>query len=89
MATTIDNDDDLYNLPLSERPPLRYVLTVPPDLYRKVVAEMSDNLLHPWYGCSKCLSSDSGKADIRIALAILCVVFVLLLINTEAFGPHS
>ena len=84
----LSNHTDLDNQPLHERPPLRYVLTVPPDLYRRVVAEMSDNLSNPYWGMTKCFS-DNDKADIRIAIFILVVVFFILLINTEALGPHS
>ena len=74
--------------PLQERPPLRYVLTVSPDLYRKIVSEMSDGLTNPYCGFSKCCS-DSGKADIRIAIFILLFVFFVLFISTEVLGPHS
>lgn len=74
---------DQENKPLDERPPLRYVLTVSPDLYRKVVSEMSDGLTSPNFGISKCCS-DNEKADIRIAIAILCVVLFALFIVTMA-----
>ena len=76
------------NQPLEERPPLRYVLTVSPELYRKIVSEMSDSLTNPFCGFSKCCS-DNEKADIRIAIFILLFVFFVLFINMEALGPHS
>jgi hypothetical protein len=69
-----------------DRPPLRYALTVSPDLYRRVVAEMSDEFTNPFCGFSRCCS-DNGKADIRIAVAILGVVLVVLFINTVYWGP--
>eukprot|EP00977_Amphora_coffeiformis_P010748 scaffold2518_cov178-Amphora_coffeaeformis.AAC.7 len=75
------------NKPLADRPPLRYVLTVPPDLYRKIVSEMSDNLTTP-FGIGRCCS-DNEKADIRIAIFILVIVLFVLFINTEAYGPHG
>lgn len=76
------------NQPLQERPSLRYVLTVSPDLYRKIVSEMSDSLTNPFCGFNKCCS-DSEKADIRIAIFILVFVFFILFISTEVLGPHS
>lgn len=76
------------NKSLEELPPLRYVLTVSPDLYRKVVSEMSDSLTSPYCGISKCCS-DNEKADIRIALVILIVVMFVLMINTLYWGPEG
>jgi hypothetical protein len=63
------------------KPDLRYVLSVPDDLYRRVVSEMSDSLVPPYFGAFKCCS-ETEKADIRIALAVLCVVFFLMFIST-------
>ena len=63
------------------KPDLRYVLTVPEDLYRRVVSEMSDAMVPPYFGAFKCCS-ENEKADIRIALAVLCVVFILMFIST-------
>ena len=62
-------------------PPLRYVLTVPDDLYRRVVSEMSDALVPPYYGLFKCCH-ETEKADLRLALIILFVVFLLIFIST-------
>lgn len=84
----LGGQNHLENKPLSERPPLRYVLTVPPDLYRRIVSEMSDSLTTPFCGISQCCS-DTEKADIRIAIVILIVVLLVLFINTEAYGPHG
>jgi hypothetical protein len=87
-----DQKEGTPGLPLSpeaavlDRPPLRYALTVSPDLYRRVVAEMSDDFTNPFCGVSRCCS-DNGKADIRIAVAILVVIFVVLFINTVYWGP--
>lgn len=74
------------NKPFDERAPLRYVLTISPDLYRRVVSEMNDSLTSPYCGISKCCS-DGEKADIRIAVAILFFVFFVLFIVTLARGP--
>lgn len=60
-------------------PPLHYVLTVPDDLYRRVVAEMSF-AHHP--PCGGCLSNGDGRADIRLALLILGVTLSLMFIST-------
>lgn len=63
-------------------PPLRYVMTVPDDLYRRVVAEMSNALMPPWWGCFMCFSEFDGRGDIKLALAILSVTLLLMLIIT-------
>lgn len=61
-------------------PPLKYVLTVPDDLYRRVVSEMSYRLMPPYWGFFKCCHyhDDTEHADIRLALAILAVTFTLV-----------
>lgn len=61
-------------------PPLSYVLTVPDDLYRRVVSEMSYRLMPPCWGFFKCCHyhDDTEHADIRLALVILAVTFTLL-----------
>jgi hypothetical protein len=63
-------------------PGLRYVMTVPDDLYRRVVAEMSHALMPPWYGCFLCCSESEGRADIKLALAVLSVIFFIMIIST-------
>eukprot|EP00980_Cylindrotheca_fusiformis_P006661 scaffold1390_cov138-Cylindrotheca_fusiformis.AAC.64 len=58
-------------MPQIERnPPLKYVLTVPDDLYRRVVSEMSYRLMPPCWGFFKCCHyhDDTERADIRLAL---------------------
>jgi hypothetical protein len=62
-------------------PPLRYVMTVPDDLYRRVVAEMSYALVPPCWGFFKCCDAE-GRADIKLALAILAVILFLMFIST-------
>lgn len=61
-------------------PPLKYVLTVPDDLYRRVVSEMSYRLMPPCWGFFKCCHyhDDTEHADIRLALVILAVTFTLV-----------
>ena len=65
-------------------PRLRYVLTVPDDLYRRIVSEMSDSLVPPYLGFFKCCS-ETERADIKLACAVLFVVFVLMGISTLEF----
>jgi hypothetical protein len=67
-----------------QTPRLRYVLTVPDDLYRRIVSEMSDSLVPPYLGFFKCCS-ETERADIRLAIAVLFVVFVLLFISTLVY----
>jgi hypothetical protein len=62
-------------------PRLRYVLTVPDDLYRRIVSEMSDALVPPYLGLFKCCS-ETERADIKLACAVLFVVFGLMFIST-------
>ena len=64
-----------------ENPPLRFVMTVPDDLYRRVVAEMSYIYFPPYWGLFRCCN-ENERADIRWALAILSVIFLLLFIST-------
>jgi hypothetical protein len=65
-------------------PPLKYVLTVPDDLYRRVVSEMSYRLIPPWWGFFKCCHyhDDAERADIRLALLILSVILTLIFVFT-------
>jgi hypothetical protein len=62
-------------------PELRYVLTVPDDLYRRIVSEMSYAMFPPYFGFFKCCN-ETERADIKVALAILFVVLVILFIST-------
>jgi hypothetical protein len=64
-----------------DTPRLRYVLTVPDDLYRRIVSEMSDTLVPPYLGFFKCCS-ETERADIKLACAVLFVVFGLMFIST-------
>jgi hypothetical protein len=63
-------------------PPLRYVMTVPDDLYRRIVAEMSYALAPPCWGFFKCCSNESERADIKLALLIMFFVLLLMFIST-------
>jgi hypothetical protein len=58
-------------------PPLRYVLTVDEDLYRKMVDEMSGSTFFPPH--------EEEKVDIRVACIILGIILLILFINTMAF----
>jgi hypothetical protein len=62
-------------------PPLRYVMTVPDDLYRRIVSEMSYAMFPPYWGVFKCCT-ETERADIKVALAIFFVVLLLLFIST-------
>jgi hypothetical protein len=48
------------------------------------VSEMSDSLVPPYLGFFKCCS-ETERADIRLAIAVLFVVFVLLFISTLVY----
>jgi hypothetical protein len=62
-------------------PPLRYVLTVEDDIYRRLVAEMSDRLTTPYCHASRfCLEEE--KVDIRVAVAMLMVILLVLFCTT-------
>lgn len=79
-------DDGVFNSKSNSKgtqqpPPLRYVMTVPDDLYRRVVAEMSYALQPPCWGFFKCCDGE-GRADIKLALAILVVILFLMFIST-------
>lgn len=77
-------EDQYQGLPAMSQmemtPPLKYVLTVPDDLYRRVVSEMSYRLMPPCWGFFKCCHyhDDTDHADIRLALFILAVTFTLI-----------
>jgi hypothetical protein len=58
-------------------PPLRYVMTVPDDLYRRVVSELSHELI----GYGRCCH-ENERADIRLAIAILSAILLLMFIST-------
>jgi hypothetical protein len=63
--------------PEQQWPPLRYVLTVEEDLYRKMVDEMSGSTLFPPH--------EEEKVDIRVAYTILGIILLILFVNTMAF----
>jgi hypothetical protein len=68
---------------MEQNPPLRYVMTVPDDLYRRIVSEMSYRLAPPCWGFFKCCHYHEGEhADIRLALAILSVILTFIFIGT-------
>lgn len=68
-------------LPQESPPPLRYVLTVHDDLYKRIVSEMSETLTKPYCGLNSCCQ-EGEKVDIRVAAAALLVILFILLINT-------
>jgi hypothetical protein len=68
-----DDDDD---------PELYYVLTVPDDLYRRVVSEMSYAAHPPCWGFVKCCRHESEKADIKLALLLLSIIMLLMMIGS-------
>jgi hypothetical protein len=75
-------NDKVLNKKRKQQPPsLRYVMTVPDDLYRRVVAEMSYALEPPCWGFFKCCDAE-GRADIKLALVILAVILFLMFIST-------
>ena len=74
------SDPDEHASFFETTPPLRYVITVPDDLYRRVVSEMNDSLTSPFFGMGQCREDE--HADIRIAIAIISVILILLFIGT-------
>jgi hypothetical protein len=70
------------SLGLSDLPELHYVITVPDDLYQRVVSEISMEVFPPYWGFFKCCNHESERADIKLALAILFVVLFLLMIGS-------
>jgi len=78
----LEEDGTLGKKATKQPPPLTYVMTVPDDLYRRVVSEMSYALLPPWWGFFMCCNESGGHADIRLALAILAVVLFLIFVST-------
>lgn len=75
-----DDEDDYFDEDLM--PELKYVITIPDDLYRRMVADMSSKLIPPYWGFFKCCNQESERADIRLALVILAVVMSLLFIGS-------
>jgi hypothetical protein len=85
-----------------ELPPLRYVLTVPMDLYQKLVKEMSHGITSrsstssstcwlsaAFLSCFRCniqYKHGDEKMDIRIAVWILATVLIVLFVNTVVLG---
>lgn len=71
-----------------ESPELHYVLTVPDDLYRRVVSEMSYAAYPPYWGFVKCCSHESDKADIKLALLILFFIMLLMMIGSVEWATE-
>lgn len=71
-------------LPLLEE--LHYALTVPDDIYRKVVSEMSYRYSDPlglYFCCSTTEYTNSNeRVDIRVAIWLLILLFLILLFIT-------
>jgi hypothetical protein len=68
-----------------QRPPLYYVLTVPEDLYRQVVGDMSHAVMHPFCNVGRCCN-DHEHVDIGVAVCIMAIVMGLLLIIGAIYG---
>lgn len=77
-----DNDNDYYDMEEDRNPvllpELSYVITVPPDLYQRLVGEMSAKAFPPYWGFCKCVTQEGERADIKLALFILLIVMLLL-----------
>lgn len=82
LEDTTATNQDATKKGIPQPPPLRYVMTVPDDLYKRVVAEMSYALLPPCWGFFRCCNDPDGRADISLALAILFVILLLMFIST-------
>jgi hypothetical protein len=67
---------------LSNLHELHYVMTVPDDLYQRVVSEISTDAFPPYWGFFKCCNQDRERADIKLAVAILAFVMFILFIGS-------
>ncbi|KAL3897194.1 MAG: hypothetical protein SGARI_006977 [Bacillariaceae sp.] len=67
---------------LSNMHELNYVMTVPEDLYQRVVSEISAEAFPPYWGFFKCCNQDQERADIKLAVVILAFVMFLLLLGS-------
>merc|ERR1711935_471254 len=78
------DDDDSYVDALYEDllPELRYVITIPDDIYRRMVGEMSAKVFPPCWGFFRCCNQESEHASIKLALVIMSVVMLLLFIGS-------
>lgn len=79
------NDSSSDGEPDQALEPLQYVLTVPEDLYRRVVADLSSGVFQPHLGMT---ASHDHKVDIRVAIAVLVLVFFVLWVNVMVW-PHQ
>ena len=67
---------------LSNMHELHYVMTVPEDLYQRVVSEISTEAFPPYWGFFQCCNQDNERADIKLAVVILAFVMFLLLLGS-------
>jgi len=78
-----DDDDDGDQYPLEDLlPELKYVITIPDDLYRRMVGEMSAKAFPPYWGFFGCCNLESGRADIKLAIVIMTFVMSLLFVGS-------
>ena len=75
-------DDDWDERPEDLLPELKYVITIPDDIYRRMVGEMSAKAFPPYWGFFKCCNQESEPADIKLALVILAVVMFFLFVGS-------
>jgi len=73
-----DEDDDEEDL----LPELKYVITIPDDLYRRMVGEISAKYFPPYWGFFRCCNQEQEHADIKLAILILSFVFFFLFIGS-------
>jgi hypothetical protein len=76
-----DYDNDYYDMEEDRPvllPALSYVITVPPDLYQRLVGEMSAKAFPPYWGFFKCVTQEGERADIKLALFVLLIVMLVL-----------
>ena len=82
------DDHDARAVPRSarrQRPSLQYVLTVPEDLYCRVVGDLSQAARRPYCNIGRCFNDDD-HVDIGVAVVIVALVMILLLVVGAAFG---
>jgi hypothetical protein len=76
-TTLVDSRDTTTTTNGEPQTDISYILTVPPDIYRKVVLELAHS--HTTF-CSSCFESED-RVSIQVAIGLLIAILLLLFIN--------